>query len=222
MFPVRKFKHCERRKAPGLLPSSLDKSTRLSHCCGGTGVPWPHLGRLLLLHSPCSHGTAQTGCSVLMSPQGSSVSPWGLMQNQGSFPGSCAAPAAPAGRSWPSQGWGSAGPSRAGGWQVIDLYSHTHPQLSPSIPHVLIHGGKQVQPVWDPYGERLGSLCCGINHGTRSRAGVGARQGCRFGGNVFQPQTCSQPALLRCYLRDVISLSLVTNTLSPLPGITGY
>lgn len=111
-------------------------------------------------------------------------------------------------------GMGNAAPFKAGGWQVIDLYSHTHPQLSLSIPHVLIHGGKQVQAVWDPYGERLGSLCCGINHGMRSRAGVRASQGCRFGGNVFQPQTCSQPALLCCYLRDVISLSLVTNTLS--------
>lgn len=217
MFPLRKFKRCERGTVPGPLPSSLGTEhsalpllwwhrgplapSRQVSLVAQSLFPWDTPARLL----------HPRGTSGLVSVTLGTCAWSGLL-------GSCSAPA---GRIWPSQGWGSTGPSRARGWRVIDLYSHTHPQLSRSIPHVLIHGGKQVQPVWDQYGERLGSLCCGINHGTRSRAGVRASQGCWFGGNVFRPQTCSQLALLHCYLRDVISLILLTNTLSPLPGITG-
>lgn len=105
---------------PNSFPLPWVWSPRFPHCCGGTGVPWSHLGRF-----PCSHGTLQPGCCIPVAPQGSPVSPRG--HGQGSFPGSRPAPAAPAGRSCRSQGWGSSGPCRAQGCWVIDLYSHTLP-----------------------------------------------------------------------------------------------
>lgn len=95
---------------------------------------------------------------------------------------------------------------------VIDLYMHTYTQpcLSITLYHMWLSTVEnRCSVLSNPYGNRLVSLCCGINYGRRSKARES--DPARAAGlevlqmNLFQPKMWSHPGLLPllfqgCYL----------------------